>query len=142
MKPDAPLGSRPVAPPQHTDTEPPGGGRFDDAGDATRRTHLANERTGMAWWRTGLTAIAVGLAVGKVVPDLSHGVEWPYAIVGVGYTVLGVLLIVYGTWRHRDVEAAVMRGAFVRPHSAILWGITAAGAVLGLATVALIVVRP
>jgi uncharacterized membrane protein YidH (DUF202 family) len=78
-----------------------------------------------------------------VVPDLSQRVEWwPYAIVGVGYTLLGVLLILYGTWRHRDVEEAVMRGAFVRPHSAILWGIAVAGAVLGLATVALIVARP
>ena len=31
------------------DTEPPGGGRFDEAGDATRRTRLANERTYLAW---------------------------------------------------------------------------------------------
>jgi putative membrane protein len=131
-----------VSPRARTDTAPPGGGRFDDAGDATRRTHLANERTGMAWWRTGLTSIAVGLGVGKVVPDLSHGVEWPYAVVGVGYALLGVLLILYGTWRHRDVENAVMRGAFVHPHSAVLWGIAIAGAALGLATVALIVVRP
>jgi putative membrane protein len=34
--------------------------------DATRRTHLANERTRLALWRTGLTAIAVALAVGRV----------------------------------------------------------------------------
>lgn len=34
--------------------EPPGGGRFDEAGDATRRTRLANERTYLAWWRTDL----------------------------------------------------------------------------------------
>jgi putative membrane protein len=27
----------------------------DKARDATRRTQLANERTYLAWWRTGLT---------------------------------------------------------------------------------------
>ncbi len=37
--------------------------------DATRRTRLANERTYLAWWRSGLTALAVGLAAGKLVPE-------------------------------------------------------------------------
>ncbi len=39
--------------------------------DATRRTRLANERTELAWWRTGLTALAVALAIGRVVPELN-----------------------------------------------------------------------
>jgi putative membrane protein len=53
------------------DTAPPGGDRFDEAGDATRRTRLANERTYLAWWRTGLTAFAVSLGTGKLVPALT-----------------------------------------------------------------------
>src|SRR4249920_3427477 len=44
-----------------------------EAVDATRRTHLANERTQLAWWRTGLTALAVALGVGRVVPELAGG---------------------------------------------------------------------
>jgi putative membrane protein len=39
--------------------------------DATRRTRLANERTYLAWWRTGLTAFAVSLGAGKLVPALT-----------------------------------------------------------------------
>ena len=39
--------------------------------DATRRTRLANERTYLAWWRTGLTALAVGIGIGKLVPERS-----------------------------------------------------------------------
>src|SRR5437870_13076633 len=35
--------------------------KFDEALDATRRTRLANERTYLAWWRTGLTSLAVSL---------------------------------------------------------------------------------
>ena len=40
--------------------------------DATRRTYLASERTELAWWRTGLTALAVALGVGRVVPGLDE----------------------------------------------------------------------
>jgi putative membrane protein len=125
------------------DEAAPGGGRFDEAGDATRRTHLANERTALAWWRTGLTSVAVGLGIGKVIPELSHNaVRWPYAAIGTAYALLGVALMVYGSWRQRAVEEAVMRGAFLRPHPAFLWATTGFGAVLGILTAALIVVHP
>jgi len=50
-------------------------GPQNEAGDALRRTRLANERTYLAWWRTGLTAFAVGLGAGKLVPELSSGTE-------------------------------------------------------------------
>jgi hypothetical protein len=42
--------------------------------DANRRTHLANERTFLAWWRP-------------------EGRSWPYPVVGAGYAVLLVLVI-------------------------------------------------
>jgi putative membrane protein len=46
--------------------------------DASRRTYLAGERTQLAWWRTGLTALAVALGVGRVVPELSKSAaRWP-----------------------------------------------------------------
>jgi uncharacterized membrane protein YidH (DUF202 family) len=49
-----------------------------DAVDATRRTHLASERTELAWWRTGLAALAVAVGVGRVVPGLDRGAtHWP-----------------------------------------------------------------
>ena len=38
--------------------EPP-----DQVADASRRTYLAGERTYLAWWRSGLTALAVGALV-------------------------------------------------------------------------------
>jgi uncharacterized membrane protein YidH (DUF202 family) len=101
-------------PGRRVDTEAPGGGRFDEAGDATRRTHLANERTSMAWWRTGLTSVAVGLGIGKIIPDIGTTEHrWPYAAVGFAYALIGVVLMAYGTWRHHTVDEAIMRGAFV-----------------------------
>ena len=60
--------------------------RFDENGDASRRTWLASERTVLAWLRTGLTATAVALAVGKVVPDLRDGgSSWPFVVLGAEY---------------------------------------------------------
>ena len=50
--------------------------------DATRRTRLANERTYLAWWRTGLTALAVGVGIGKLLPRHSNAAHWPYEVVG------------------------------------------------------------
>jgi uncharacterized membrane protein YidH (DUF202 family) len=38
----------------------------------TERTRLANERTYLAWWRTGIAGVAAGFAVGHVVPEVSR----------------------------------------------------------------------
>jgi uncharacterized membrane protein YidH (DUF202 family) len=39
----------------------------------TRQTRLAAERTQLAWWRTGLAAIAVGIGIGRILPALDPG---------------------------------------------------------------------
>lgn len=120
-------------------TQTPGGRRaFDENQDALRRTRLANERTYLAWWRTGLTALAVSLAAGKVVPTLAHTSRWPYAIVGAGYAVLGVMCIAYGFRREQDIARALAEGRFMpmdKRYSALL---TTVGVVLGLVTLLLI----
>jgi putative membrane protein len=110
--------------------------------DATRRTHLASERTQLAWWRTGLTAVAVALAVGRVVPELGDNSQrWPYTLVGIGFALYGIALIAYGTRRARAVDSAIARGSFAVSPDRVLGGLTAAGIVLGLATLALVAVN-
>src|SRR3954454_5942353 len=90
--------------------------RFDEDGDATRRTWLASERTVLAWLRTDLTATAVALGVGKVVPDLrTGGTSWPFVVLGSGYGLLGVLIVAYGFWRGREVDRAVRNGRWLPP---------------------------
>ena len=123
------------------DTDPPGGGRFDEAGDATRRTRLANERTYLAWWRTGLTAFAVSLGAGKVVPALTDVTRWPYVVVGVGFAVLGVAFIGYGFRRQRLVEQAVARGEYVRPDERLLAWMTGIGVLLGLLLLVIVLIE-
>jgi putative membrane protein len=123
------------------DTEPPGGGRFDEAGDATRRTRLANERTYLAWWRTGLTAFAVSLGAGKLVPAVTDETRWPYVVVGVGFAVLGVVFVAYGFRRQRLVERAVTRGEYVRPDERLLAWMTGIGVLLGLLLLAIVLIE-
>ncbi len=108
--------------------------------DATRRTHLANERTQLAWWRTGLTALAVALAIGRVVPELGGSpTRWPYTAVGAGFAIYGVGLILYGNARSREVMRALRTGRYSEVSERAIGALTAAGIVLGLATLALIV---
>ncbi len=114
---------------------PPGGGDFDQAGDATRRTRLANERTYLAWWRTGLTAFAVSLGAGRLLPALTKGPAWPYTAVGVGFALLGVAFVGYAFWRHRQVDEAVSAGRYARIDEEFMAVVTIAGIALGLAVV-------
>jgi inner membrane protein YidH len=109
-----------------------------EATDATRRTRLANERTYLAWWRTGLASLAVGLGVGKVVPELSDGTKWPFSLVGAGFAVLGIVFVVYAFRRQRVVEAALREGRYAPLDDRAAVGLTAVGVVLGIAMLILV----
>ncbi len=112
-----------------------------DDGGATSRTYLAAERTQLAWWRTGLTAIAVALAVGRVVPELSDSpLRWPYTLVGCAFALYGIALVGYGTLRARAIERAIAGQSVARAPDRVLGALTAAGVLLGLATLVLVAV--
>jgi putative membrane protein len=110
--------------------------------DATRRTRLANERTYLAWWRTGLTSIAVCIGLGRIVPGVTNVTKWPYELVGAGYGVLGVAFMVLAQWRVRAVEAAVDRGEYARLNDRLMFVLLAAGAVLGIGAIVLVIFAP
>jgi inner membrane protein YidH len=110
--------------------------------DATRRTHLANERTYLAWWRTGLTALAASLAVGRIVPEFAGGRRWPYEALGAAYAVLGIALLLYGSMRRREVDQALREGRFAPAHDHALTVISILAVAIGLVTGALIVITP
>jgi putative membrane protein len=114
--------------------------RLEDVVDATRRTRLASERTYLAWWRSALAAFAVSLGVGRIVPDLAGGSTVGYRIVGIGYAILGVAFIAYGYRRQQQQESAMLEGRFVPFGRGAALGFTAAGVVLGVATVVVVVV--
>jgi len=111
----------------------------EDAVDATRRTRLANERTYLAWWRTGLSAFAVSLGAGKVVPALTKETRWPYTLIGVGFGLLGVVLVGYGLMRQRTVDAAISRGEFAPSDERIVLVLAVSAIILGVALTAIVI---
>lgn len=95
-----------------------------------KRTGLAVERTMLAWWRTGLTGLAVALGVGRLLPDLSPtSTRWPYVTLGIAFALYAIALFSLGTVRYAKDGASVQRV------DALLAG---AGVVLGIAVCVLI----
>jgi uncharacterized membrane protein YidH (DUF202 family) len=95
-------------------------------------TELAVERTQLAWWRTGLAALAVGIGIGRILPDLGDPAKrWPCAVLGVAFCAYGLCLIAFGYRRARRTGSISERpGSFA---------LGAFGVVLSLATIVLIV---
>jgi putative membrane protein len=106
--------------------------------DATRRTRLASERTYLAWWRTGLTTLAVSLAAGKLVPELSTGAAWPFEAIGIAFALVGLVLIVYAYVRQKRVEEALARGEFAPFDMRAGLVFAVVGALLAIATIVVI----
>jgi uncharacterized membrane protein YidH (DUF202 family) len=106
--------------------------------DGSKRTHLANERTLLAWWRTGFTLLAVAIAVGRVVPELANESAWPYEIIGAAFGIVGVVFIWFGRERQRAVDQALDRGEFASMGDGWSLFFTVMGTVLGLATIGVI----
>ena len=106
--------------------------------DATRRTRLANERTYLAWWRTGLTSFAVSVGVGRLVPEHTTATRWPFETVGAAFGLLGIAFVAAGFARARAVERALDRGTFAQFGETQAALLLAAGVLLGVAVVVLV----
>ncbi|GHE41261.1 hypothetical protein GCM10017673_49490 [Streptosporangium violaceochromogenes] len=70
--------------------------------------HLANERTYLAWLRTGLSMVALGVAVAK----FAQGRGIHAVVAGVTLLLAGLMLIFYGTARYHTVRRQLIAGSF------------------------------
>lgn len=76
------------------------------------RAHLANERTFLSWFRTGLTCMALGIASAQLL-ERDKVANVPLStLVAVILTLLGLLLIVLGRMRYRTVAIGINEGTF------------------------------
>ena len=105
----------------------------DETRDAARRTRLANERTYLAWWRTGLTALAVCVApradrAGRLGRDAAGRTRSSAPATACS----GSAFMVVAHVRVRMVERAVDRGDFARLDERLAFALLAVGVVLGV----------
>ena len=105
------------------------------------RDHLANERTFLAWVRTGAAIVVFGFAIGRFSIALrqltalqGHPVHRSGISVWMGATsiLLGVLLVVAGLFRYRQTRERLDQGKF-EPAGFVLDLVTALTVLFGLA---------
>ena len=102
------------------------------------RSHLAGERTLLAWWRSGLAALAVSLAVGRVVPALIDASKGWFVALGVGFATLALAFTLYGTSRQRRLDRSIAGGDFRPVDGRVVFLLTAMMALLAVTTIVLV----
>ena len=104
------------------------------------RDHLANERTFLAWVRTGLAGVAFGFAIGRFAVAIRQwmqiqGRAAPSSGLSVWFgaatTIAGVLVCVAGLLRYRRTREQIESGKF-QPAGFIIDLVGIATALLGL----------
>lgn len=101
---------------------------------------LAAERTQLAWWRTAFALLAVGLAIGKIVPSLAGDeITWPYTVLGAAFGLYAVVLTIHGSRRRDRVERAVETGESFQTSRPVQALLTCGATLLALATTAMII---
>lgn len=105
--------------------------------DSRARTHLANERTFLAWLRTGLSLVALGLATAQFLERVGPGnidVATPLAVLLI---VGGTAMTVVGGRRFSEAGAAIEDGRFVPRAGAIVLAVVVS-AIAGVAALAFV----
>jgi inner membrane protein YidH len=88
-------------------------------GESSRiRDHLANERTYLAWLRTGMALLGIAFLVARLHLELFHSAAprvkaWLPGAVGLGFASLGLVTVCFATWRYLAVLRMIERQEFV-----------------------------
>jgi putative membrane protein len=108
---------------------------------APQRTAMAAERTWLAWWRTALAATAGALGVGRLAPELLGVASWPYVVLGAGYGLMAIGLLLAGARRMRQLDEAVRSGEQVPLQFWLVALFTGGGVLLALLTIVLVIAQ-
>ena len=118
--------------------------------EETLRLHQANERTMLAWIRTGIALMAFGFAIarfglflrelataGAVTAKVGQGLGT--ARLGTLLVVLGMVTNLVGTVRYGRVRRAILRGDVGAPAPTLVYAVGIGAALIGLAMSVLLV---
>jgi putative membrane protein len=106
--------------------------------DARVRDHLANERTSLAWTRTGIALMGFGLVIARLrylfppnaLTPPSRGLIHASNL-GLVFTIVGLLTVVLSAWRYRVVQKELREQRY-RSSQSLVMVFTAIIALLGL----------
>lgn len=104
--------------------------------------HLANERTFLAWVRTGITIVGLGfLAAGVVFRSTSyeHAGHFIAAIVGIGAVILGAIVLGFATKDYFDKRRGINSETFRSPRL-VIWVIFASLGIIDILLILLVAV--
>lgn len=107
--------------------------------------HLANERTLLAWIRTSIAVIALGIAINRfslflmemnqVLPEVRSAANRHIASFGAGLIVLGIGIMVGALWHYLRVSRAIDAETY-RPSTLVM--VTTSTAIVVMGVIALI----
>jgi uncharacterized membrane protein YidH (DUF202 family) len=72
---------------------------------------------------------------------VTDATRWPFEVIGAGFAILAVAVIVYGALRFIRVERALDAGTFARLEAPTAITLAAAAAVLGVVTLVIVFVH-
>ncbi len=87
-------------------------------GGTEAREHLANERTLLAWVRTGVSLISFGLVVERIGAQI--GSAGASGLFGIGLAVLGCITLVMGTFQFLRSRRGIATNNFVSAAAAYM----------------------
>jgi putative membrane protein len=99
------------------------------------QAELANERTYLAWLRTGLALVAAGVAAERILP--AEGIIWARQLIGVTLILAGVVTAALARRRWQSVDRALRAGRPI-PHPLAGYMVATVIVVDGLATIVLL----
>ncbi|KAI8994770.1 hypothetical protein BDB01DRAFT_715149 [Pilobolus umbonatus] len=102
---------------------------------ATARDHLANERTFLAWLRTSLALITVGVAITQLYNLSIPGSTKPEHVqmgksIGAAFVIFSMLFLYFANVRYFHTQIALMNNQFPSSRGAVLFGSLAIFSVL------------
>lgn len=93
--------------------------------------HLANERTFLAWIRTSIAVMTLGVAINRfalflmeihqVLPEVRHLANRHIEKLGIGLVILGIVMLVGATWHYLHVGRTIEDDSY-RPANRIMVG--------------------
>ena len=111
------------------------------AGDDRQREHQANERTFLAWVRTSLSFLAIGLALARFSLFVrqfgsSQNTANTFSsdltiLLGAAMVAIGIITIVLGLWEYNRAYRQIEAGTY-QPNRIMVWGVAIAVTLLGI----------